>query len=168
MDINTIVNLLASGKLQNIILYPVSVSNYPSPEHGVLCILIGNITSKSFLLVLTLLSSSKPYFEKSLLILIIFSASKRYAEGYLLLYSQNQEGEWLIFFARLNSKRYISDFFYWTIFVILYLICFYISCIILILENSDSVISCNFCYNILKQSKNYIRFHFQFWSTLVL
>ena len=51
----------------------------------------------------------------------------------------------------------------------LYLIYFsYLSVIIIFLTNFESVISCNFCRNISKQSKNYIKFYFNFLPTLEL
>ena len=40
------------------------MSNCTSPGRGALCILIGDLTSKSALLLFTLLSASKPHFKK--------------------------------------------------------------------------------------------------------
>ena len=48
----------------NPILYPVSVIDWPSPGHSVLDILVGELTSKSALLLFNLLSARKPNFEK--------------------------------------------------------------------------------------------------------
>ena len=58
------------------LLYPVSVSDFPCPGRGVLSISIGDITYKSAILFLTLLS-----------------ARKQFTEDYWLFYSENLEGE---------------------------------------------------------------------------
>ena len=42
----------------NPLLYPVSVSDFPSPERGAIGTLIGDLTSKSALLLFTILSAS--------------------------------------------------------------------------------------------------------------
>ena len=54
----------------NPLIYPVSVSDFPSPERGVLCISIGDLTPKSALLLFTLLSACKRYTEDSWLLYI--------------------------------------------------------------------------------------------------
>ena len=61
---NTVVNHRIQVNYVNTLLYPVSVSNWPRPGLGVLCILICDLTSESALLLFTLLSVSKPHFEK--------------------------------------------------------------------------------------------------------
>ena len=43
-------------------MYTVSVRDCPIPGRGILCILIGDLTLKSALLLFTLLSASKPNF----------------------------------------------------------------------------------------------------------
>ena len=63
LDINTVLNYLIQVKYVNPLMYRVSVSNFPSPEYGVLSILIGDLTLKISLLFFTLLSASKPNFE---------------------------------------------------------------------------------------------------------
>ena len=55
---NTVVNHWLQVNYVNTILYPVSVRNCPRPGLGVLCILIGDFTSKITLLLFTLLSVS--------------------------------------------------------------------------------------------------------------
>ena len=71
---------LQIGRLQlnyiNPLLYPVSVSGFPIPEHGVLGILIGDLNSKSALLLLT-----------------PCNARKRYTGDYWLFFSEKLEGE---------------------------------------------------------------------------
>ena len=64
LDLNTVLNGQIQVNYVNPILYSVSVSNCPSPECGVLCILIGNLTVKSALLLFNILSASKLHFEK--------------------------------------------------------------------------------------------------------
>ena len=63
-------------KCVNTLLYPVSVSNCTNPERGILGIFIGDLTSTSALLLLTLLS-----------------AHRRYTEDYWFFYNESREGE---------------------------------------------------------------------------
>ena len=64
ININTAVNHRLRLNYVNPPLYPVSVRNCPGPERGILCIFIGDLNSKSSLLLFTLLSARKPHFEK--------------------------------------------------------------------------------------------------------
>ena len=57
--LNTVVNRPASGNHVNPFLYLVSVRNCPSPGHGVIYIFIGDLTPKSAILSLTILSAHK-------------------------------------------------------------------------------------------------------------
>ena len=61
---NTVVNHSWTGSYVNTLLYPFSVRNCPRHGYGVLYILIDDLTSKSSMLLFTLLSTSKPHFEK--------------------------------------------------------------------------------------------------------
>ena len=61
---NNVLSRLLQVNSVNPLLYPVSVSNCPSPERGALCIFIGELTLKNALLLFTLLSASKPHFKK--------------------------------------------------------------------------------------------------------
>ena len=49
-------------------MYPFSVSDFPIPGRGILYILIIDLTAKSTLVLLTLLSVSKPHLENHLAI----------------------------------------------------------------------------------------------------
>ena len=51
-------------KCINLLLYPVILSDCPSPDRGVLCILIDELISKSALLLFTILGASKPQYQK--------------------------------------------------------------------------------------------------------
>ena len=64
LDINIVLKRHLQVNYINPLLYPVSVRGCPSPVRGILCILIGDLTPKSALLLFTLLSASKPYFKK--------------------------------------------------------------------------------------------------------
>ena len=67
--VSQILNQVQIYRLQvdyrNQLLYSVSVINCPSSEHGVLCILIVDIVSKSALVLFTLLSARNNHFEKA-------------------------------------------------------------------------------------------------------
>ena len=59
LDLNTVLNLQIQVNYPNTLLYPVSVIDCTSPGRALLCILIGDLTSKISLLLITLLSESK-------------------------------------------------------------------------------------------------------------
>ena len=98
---------------------------------------------------------------------ILSSSREQYTEDYWLFCSQYCEGEWLVLFLikllwNKTMKGTLSANIYWTMMIIVHLICI---CLIFplsfFLKIFESVISCHFCHNVLKQSKNYIKFHFQ-------
>ena len=63
LDLYTVLNLQIKINYFNLILYPVSVRYCPSFGCGILCILIGDLVSKSSLLFFTLWSARKPHFK---------------------------------------------------------------------------------------------------------
>ena len=92
------------------------MSDCPSPERAVLCISIGDLTSKIALLFLTLLTSHKLY-----------------TEYYWLFYIENQQGEWLILILLYillywTTKATSSAVIYFIMMIILYLIWMFTIC----------------------------------------
>ena len=98
----------------NPLLYPVNVRNFPRFGCGILYIFLGDLTSKSALLLLALLSASKKY------------------TGCYLLCSTKQEVEWSIMIyivpLILNKKATFSAISYWNMMIILYLIWMFLKC----------------------------------------
>ena len=105
---NTVVNHWLQVNYVNTLLYPFSARNCPRPGHGLLCILIDDITSKSSLLLFTLLRVIKPHFEKCLLLVTVLISHKKYTDGYWLFYSPCCEGE-------LSILILLQILWYWTI-----------------------------------------------------
>ena len=71
--------------------------------------------------------------KRSLLLVTILSASKRYTEDYWLLYIQYREGEWsmlilLQFSWNWTMKGAFYAIVYWTIMIIVHLICMFLIC----------------------------------------
>ena len=63
LDLNVVLNCLIQVNYVNSIFYPVSVRNFSSPRRGILCIMIGDLTLKSALLLFTLVSENKPHLK---------------------------------------------------------------------------------------------------------
>ena len=64
IELNTVLHRRLEANYVNTLLYPLSVSDCPIPGCGALFILIGKLTSKSALLLFTLLIASKTNFKK--------------------------------------------------------------------------------------------------------
>ena len=73
-------------------MYLLSVSGRPRPGSGVLYILIGDLTSKIALVLLTLLISSKPHFEKCPGIVKPIKRKQRIQEGLLVILQSKSRG----------------------------------------------------------------------------
>ena len=71
--------------------------------------------------------------KSALLLLIILSTRKQYTKDYWLFYSQYREGEWQILFLlqlfwNQPSKTTFSAIIYWTMMITVYLICMCLTC----------------------------------------
>ena len=144
----------------NTLLYSVSSSDFPCPGCGILYIFIAGITSKSALLMFTLLSARKLHFRNSLFIDNNIKCSYM-IHRWLSVILQSILWGWLIqidlitIFLKLTNERYIfcysilnnNDNCTFDLFVS------YMSFIIIVLAIFDPVICCHFCHNTLKQSK---------------
>ena len=64
LDLNTVLNRWLQVKYVNPLLYSVNVSDCPSPECGVLCILIGDLNIEISQVLFYLLGASKPFFNE--------------------------------------------------------------------------------------------------------
>ena len=150
-------------------MYPFGVSYFYRSEHGVFCISIDDLTSKSALVLLTLLSASKPHSKKSPGIFNPKKWKQTIQEGILVIIQSKARGwviniDFIIIIVILHNKRYI---FCYCIFnyddnFIFDLFFSYMSFIIIIITNFESVISCHFYQTFSKQSNNYIKFSFQY------
>ena len=100
----------------NPLLYPVSVINFTCPGRVVIYILIGELTSKSALLLLTLLSVRKPHFKKRPVIVNPIKCKQK-IHGVLLVILHSKRKGWvididfIIICGILNNKRYIFCYF---------------------------------------------------------
>ena len=150
-------------------MYPFSVSNFSSPGHGVLYILIGDLTLQFALVKLTLLCASKPHLEKYPGIVNPIKWEQTIQVGLLVILQSQLRGwviniDFIITIVRLNNKRYI---FWYCIFIYDDIIIFdlyfnFISFIIIIINNFESVISCHFCKKIELAKELHI-FQFPIW-----
>ena len=107
-----ILKFLASGTILYPLLYPVSVSDFTIHLHVLLCILIGDITSKSALLLFTLLSARKPQFKKHLIIRNCIDFSKMIHRGLFVIFQSILWGwvndiNYITIFVKLTKERYI-------------------------------------------------------------
>ena len=125
------------------------MSNFPIPECGVLCISVGDLTSKNALVFFTLLSYRK-----------------RYTEDYWLFLNPKSSGwviniDCIINFVILNNKSYIFCYGVFNYDDILSLNMFFSKIL-------NQLFLGIFCHNFLKRSKNYINFYLQYQSTATL
>ena len=96
-------------------MYPFSVRNFPRYGRGVICISIGDLTSKSVLFLFTLLGASKPHFEKIPVIVDPIKCKQTIHEGLLVILQSKSRGrvidiDFVMFCVILKNKRYIFSY----------------------------------------------------------
>ena len=114
-------------------MYPVIARNCYIPGRDVLCILIGELTSKTTLLLFTLLSESK---HQSANLPVIVNRIKwlQTIQGRSLVILQSKLRGWVIninFIPILREWTTKCTFYaivYWTMMIIVYLICMFLIC----------------------------------------
>ena len=120
----------------NTLLYPVSLSNCPGPERGVLCISIVDIISRSTLVVFSLLRAINYHYNKGPLKVEFFKYKmiyRRLLRIYVLLL-QPIFLHWVInivlifIIARYTCRGTFSAIVHWPTTIILFLLCFILNC----------------------------------------
>ena len=113
--------------------------------------------------------------KSALLLVTVLSACKWYTFGYWIFYSQNSKSEWLVLILLQilldwTMKGTFYAIVYWSMMIIVHSICMFLIFLLSLFSRKlwISDLLSFLPQLVLKQSKNYIKFHFQFQSKSAL